>query len=191
MPILGTIASSLQQATGSFFSIASQAISSNQSSVTFNNVDTGNFTHLQIRTMTRFAGNDGGWAIYFNGDTTPANYYSTSMVSTGAGVGYTQAINDSFAIWTMANNSYAANNYSFTIADILDYKNTNKKKTLRSVYGTPSNTDDTQGRLGFTNILWNNASSITTIRFESRNQGSTSDFAANSVFAIYGIKVKE
>lgn len=191
MPILGVVASSLQQATGSFFSIASQTISSNQSSVTFNNVDTGNFTHLQIRTMTRFAGNDGGWAIYFNGDTTPANYYSTSMVGTGTGVGYTQAINDSFGIWTTANNSYAANNYSFTIADILDYKNTSKKKTLRSVYGTPSNTNDTQGRLGFTNILWNNTSSITTIRFESRNQGSTSDFATNSVFAIYGIKVKE
>lgn len=191
MPILGVVASSLQQATGSFFSIASQTISSNQSSVTFNNVDTGNFTHLQIRTMTRFAGNDGGWAIYFNGDTTPANYYSTAMVGTGTGAGYTQAINDSFGIWTMANNNYAANNYSFTVADILDYKNTNKKKTLRSVYGTPSNTDDNQGRLGFTNILWNNASSLTTIRFESRNQGSTSDFAANSVFAIYGIKVKE
>lgn len=168
----------------SYESIATTTLSSTATSVTFSSIpDT--YRHLQLRVMTRFAGNDGGFGFYYNGDTNPGNYRSHFILNGSASnpVGYT--IGDGYMSWTTANNSWTAGFYTTFIVDITNYTSTNKNKVSKTMSGavTPSNQFQT-----FSQTWWNNQNAINSIRFDATAQGGTSSFAANSTFALYGIK---
>jgi hypothetical protein len=71
--------------------------------------------------------------------------------------------------------------YSANVIDILDYTNTNKYKTSRSLQGYDLNGS---GIVSFVSQLWLNTAAITSITFNDRG----SAFQAGTQYALYGIK---
>jgi hypothetical protein len=142
------------------------------------------YKHLQIRTLVRYAGNDGGYGMYYNSDTTAGNYRAHTVATDGASV-YTQQMQDAFAVWGMSNNTHTTGVYNAVIMDISDYTSTSKNTTSRQLWGFDNNGS---GRVGLASMLWVNTAAVTNIRLDANIQGGTSLFAQYSSFALYGIK---
>lgn len=190
-PILGIWASSFNAGgftpTGSYDALATYTVGSTPvSTIEFAGLPTGGqYKHLEIRGIVRFSGNDGGFGMFFNGDSTGTNYYAHNLGTSGSGTPYTQSGNEGWFIWSMANNSATSGVFNGFVANVLDYSNTSKYKTTRILGGYDNNGS---GRMLFSSQLWNNTNAINSIKFDSRIQGSTSDFAQYSQFSIYGVK---
>lgn len=168
----------------SFESIATYTLSSSQTSITFSSIPQ-TYTHLQLRGIVRFAGNDGGFGAYLNNDTTTSNYRSRQMAGAGSSVGSGGAMQDSFVGWTIATSSMTSGVFTAMIFDFLDYSSSTKNKTMRIFSGHDNNGS---GQIRFSSVLWKNTSAVSTIKLDSTNQGSTSSFAQHTTFALYGIK---
>jgi hypothetical protein len=76
----------------------------------------------------------------------------------------------------------AANAYGVSIVDILDYANTNKYKTFRSLAGQDQNSSS--GRIVFVSGLWQSTSAITTLDLNLES-GLWNQYSS---VALYGIK---
>jgi hypothetical protein len=63
---------------------------------------------------------------------------------------------------------------------VLDYGNTNKNKTVKTLAGYDGNGS---GEIWFTSTLWNNTNAITSMTISSNF-----NFTQYSSFALYGIK---
>jgi hypothetical protein len=152
-----------------------------QSSVTFSSIPS-TFTHLQIRAMIKRSGGTGGdnTNLTLNGDT-GSNYAWHQLygdgVSPGVGAGTTQT-----SIRAIHSDA-TANVFGVGIIDILDYSNTNKYKTTRTLAGYDDNIA-TIGYVLFRSGLWQNTAAITSVTL-TPNSGT---FAQYSSFALYGIK---
>ena len=85
-------------------------------------------------------------------------------------------------IYGLAGNNSSASTFGTFIVDILDYKDTNKYKTIRGLAGTDNNGS---GSVYFSSGLWMSTSAITRIDL-APNAGTL--FNQNSSFALYGIK---
>jgi len=169
---------------GDFDSIATTTVGAGgASSVTFSSIPQ-NYTHLQIRMIARntVANSDDNVYMYFNSDT-GANYSYHYVYGFGTGVGTGGTGGASFMIpfrVTGANSTASA--FGVGVCDILDYNNTNKFKTTRSLTGhNQNNTSDTI--FMFSNN-WRSTSAITSITINPPN----SNFVQHSSFALYGIK---
>jgi hypothetical protein len=184
MPILGIIASQdYNRVTNSYESIASTTVGSGGSAtITFSSIP-ATYTHLQIRYL---AANEGSAAtdepVYmrFNSDTTNANYRNHRTNGDGSSVG-----SGSFQLpisSTTNGNGNAATYYSGGVIDVLDYANTNKYATVRSLSGWDSNG---AGQIWLMSELWMNTAAITRIDFTTF---TGSDYREFSKFALYGIK---
>jgi hypothetical protein len=79
-------------------------------------------------------------------------------------------------------NGALSNLFAGYVIDILDYANTNKNKTIRSLAGSDANGS---GTIWFGSIAWLSTSAITSLSF---NIESGSNFTQYSSFALYGIK---
>ena len=79
-------------------------------------------------------------------------------------------------------NSELGSTFGAVVIDILDYANTNKYKTIRSLSGTDYN--NTSGAVGLFSGSWRNTNAITTIKITA----SSANLAQYSQFALYGIK---
>lgn len=66
------------------------------------------------------------------------------------------------------------------VIDLLEYGNTNIYKTARALIGYDNNGS---GQIHFNSGNWRSTAAVTSISFTCNN-----DFAANSHFALYGIK---
>ena len=162
-------------ATSSFESIATVTVGvGGTSSISFSSIPS-TFKHLQIRTMS--IASSGLTIQVGNGSVdTGSNYawhqlYGTGSGSPAANAGTTQ---------TFGYIAYADSTTAPTVAvtDLLDYQNSNKYKTLRSLAGHDRN------GAGFVNLfsgLWQSSSSINTITISGT-------FSQYSQFALYGIK---
>ena len=187
MPILGVIASQISgrlfAPSGAYDSIATTTVGAGgASSITFSSIPS-NYTHLQIRVLARDsrANSATNLVIQFNGDTA-ANYAdhvlygnSTSAVA-GADVSQTSAV----AIRVAGNNA-ASNCFGAGVIDILDYANTSKYKTMRSLSGFE---DNSSGQIWLISGLWISTSAVTSITIAP----TTSPILQYSSFALYGIK---
>ena len=69
------------------------------------------------------------------------------------------------------------------VFDVLDYADTNKYKTGRSLFGSDGNGS---GWIMLSSGNWRNTAAITTIQLRPSAGGNT--FVTNSSFALYGIK---
>ena len=175
MPILGILASAQtgNLATLAYDSIATQTVGAGgAASVTFSSIP-GTYKHLQIRAFIKatddwlFSANGSGGTsydrhlLYGQGSAVSANtYLNTPSFYAGYGGNPTQ--------W----GSY--------IVDILDYANTNKYKTTRSLAGWDGNGS---GFIMLNSSLWRNTSAITSINITA--QGTIQQY---SHFGLYGIK---
>jgi hypothetical protein len=73
--------------------------------------------------------------------------------------------------------------YNGFVIDILDYANTNKYKTIKSLNGTDTNGG---GLILFDSSSWRSTAAITSIKFFSKD--ISRDLNQYSSFALYGIK---
>jgi hypothetical protein len=174
-----------------FASIATVSLSSgNQSSISFTSIPS-TYKHLQIRAIYKWnydsnptSNDQSSVGIRFNSDS-GSNYtlhYLTtngSSVSSGASVptskGYTGI--------SVAPNGYSsfANMYGAAVVDILDYTNTNKYTTIRTLAGSDRNGT---GFINLTSSLWLNTAAITNIEILP----DYPSWKQYSHFALYGIK---
>lgn len=169
---------------GAFESIATTVITSDTASVTFSSIPQ-TYKHLQLR---MFAKTDRGdiddvTLVRFNGDTA-ANYSYHYIRGTGTAASSEGFASSSYIYLNFActGNTGVTNIFASSIVDILDYKDTNKFKTTRSLHGFDANGD---GRVYLASGNWRSTSAITSI-FIDQQYGS--NWKQYSHFALYGIK---
>jgi hypothetical protein len=187
MPILGITASSILKVsdTGAMFPLQVITVGpSGASSVTFSNIP-NTYSHLQIRAIGRTSASEAdgdSFKIRFNSDS-GNNYTEHRLIGTGsaaaAGAGTSQS--NAFG-YQLPSSSQLASSFGLFVMDVLDYKNTNKYKTLRGLGGFETNS---VGRVGFWSSVWMNTNAISSITI-TPNVGA--NFAQYSSFALYGIK---
>jgi hypothetical protein len=187
-PILGIIASQItgHLSTNSYESIQTVTLGASQTTVTFSSIPQ-TYKHLQIRGIarsTRAVTLEGAWA-YFNNDTSTTTYAVHGIAGDGASA-------SSYAIPTpnsgglqggiISAASATSSIFGVFVMDILDYTNTNKNTTTRSLTGADLNGS---GTIRLISGLWLNTAAITSIKFDTQAGG---DFTQYSSFALYGIK---
>ena len=181
-PILGIYASQISghlfAPSGAYDSIATTTLGSTTASVTFSSIPS-TYTHLQLRClMSDTATGSASMTAQFNGDT-GANYSSHILLGNGSTAGAAAFISD-----TKMFSGYfyqGTNIFGAAVVDILDYANTNKYKTLKSLSGGDANGN---GQMRLFSGLWMNTGAISSITLAS-NGGN---FIQYSQFALYGIK---
>lgn len=165
----------------SFDSIASFTANGTSSNYTFSSIS-GTYKHLQIRALIV-----GGTAIgstnldvQFNGDTA-SNYAIHWLSGNGTTVSASAAApNPRIEEIILLGNSNTKN--AVMIMDIIDYANTSKFKTVRTIAGRDENGS---GDIRLSSGLWRSTSAITSIKVYSDNNGA---FPSGTVISLYGIK---
>lgn len=192
MILIGTIASSLLQNVDNGVMDPLQVITvgpSGASDVTFLNIPTTGYSHLQLRIMSRDSRAVEANSLIMNvgnGSIDTGNNYNCHMFrgdgsSVTVGSVGTNYSNIGFAAEPGAN--ALSSTFAVSIFDILDYANTNKYKTVRNLGGYDLNGS---GLLTVQSGLWMNTAAIDRIRFTCSGSGAT--FSQHSQFALYGIK---
>ena len=166
----------------SYESIATVLVGSGgQATVSFTSIPS-TYKHLQIRYIAanQAAASDEPLYMRFNSDSNNSNYRTHRLSGSGSAAG-----SDSFQLpvaSTMNGNGNAATYYAGGVVDVLDYANTNKNKTIRSLSGWDGNGS---GYVYLISELWINTSAVTNIDLTTF---SGSLFRQHSQFALYGIK---
>lgn len=171
--ILGIVASgNYPRVTNSYESIATVTVGSGgASSITFSSIPS-TYKHLQVRGIHKHSAT-GAWAsIQLNSDTTSSNYTYHRLAGDGS---------TAFAEANASNNrtftSY--NHWGSVVIDVLDYLDTNKNTTVRTLSGWDGNGS---GEVNFVSNLWKNTAAVTSLTI------SLSSFVEYSQLALYGIK---
>lgn len=154
-----------------------------QSSISFTSIP-ATYKHLQIRCISResLGSSLGGMYIQLNSDT-GSNYAWHRMWGDGASVFAGASTSTTAQLGgIIATTSGTASVFSTAVIDILDYANTNKNKTLRSLTGLDYNSS---GYVGLHSGLWINTAAVTSIVI---NPDSSQNWQQHSQFALYGIK---
>jgi len=188
-PMLGIMASSISGSkaiTGNYYSISTATVTSGgTTSVTFSSIPS-TYTHLQVRAFSKgdyATASPVAIAFRFNGDS-GANYAIHYLYGAGSGggasgsftsatVGYVGVISDAVD---------NANVFGACVMDVLDYTNTNKYKTTRSISGYDTNGS---GQIYFNSSLWMNTTAVTSLTI---TPGAGTNFNQYSSFALYGVK---
>jgi hypothetical protein len=172
----------------SFDLIQTYILSSNQSSVTFSNLDaySSTYKHLQLRATTRATTSADNIQLSFlriNGDT-GSNYSRHFLQGNGATVASGgDASQTSMFFSTTPQNTTPAGLFSAEVIDFLDAYSTTKNKTIRIFHGV-LNTGSSGPRIMLNSSARLNTESITSITCLT----GSNDFAIGSRFSLYGIK---
>jgi hypothetical protein len=183
MPIFGITASSnMSIKLTDFYQIATTTLGSAQSTIDFTSIPQ-DYSHLQIRGIARdntASTSTVDFRIRLNNDSA-TNYtrhllYGSGSSATGSGVTGSNYIAGLAAQGASTTNVFAGN-----VIDILDYTNTNKNTTLRTILGVDLNGS---GDILLNSGVWLNTSAVSRITLSS----IFGSFAQYSSFALYGIK---
>jgi hypothetical protein len=150
-------------------------------SITFSSIPS-TYSHLQIRGLnkdTQAAPGTQVLSVQFNGDTA-ANYSFHRLTGNGS-TASAAAGTSTTLFYTGSTILNVANTFGTFILDILDYKDTNKYKTARSLDGSDANGS---GEISLRSGSWRNTAAITSITLTPTGTG----IAQYSSFALYGIK---
>jgi hypothetical protein len=155
---------------------------------TFSNIPQ-TFTHLQLRMYLRdtSAANPSDSFLRFNGDTGSnyAYHYLRGNGSTVTSVGFTS---QGYIVTSyVPGSTQLTNNYGCLIVDILDYTNTNKNTTVRTIGGYDNNGS---GIVSLSSGLWLNTAAITSIQagaaYQSDDTGTRIDLYGISTSSATG-----
>jgi hypothetical protein len=138
------------------------------------------FTHLQMRVFGRSTETGTIVNMYarFSGDANAA-YLGHALAGDGSAVSSSSYLGyDAWEIGAIPAASTTANVFGSHIIDILDYTNTNKFKTIRSLIGYDANGS---GNVSLRSGLWRNTGAITSISI------TYPPFATGSRIDLYGI----
>jgi hypothetical protein len=180
--LIGIIASSGGVAGGDYESIATVTLGSAASTISFTSIPS-TYQHLQVRGIARgtFALAEIPIRMRFNSDT--GNNYARHILE-GDGVtaaAYAASTGNLMSIGTATASTAGASMFQGVVADVLDYKDTNKYKTLRNLSGNDRNGS---GAISFTSGLWMNTNAVTSITIFA-DSGNLDQYSS---FALYGIK---
>jgi hypothetical protein len=184
-PVLGIIASSISGNLFNFPANSYESISTvnvgagGTGSVSFSSIPS-TYTHLQLR-ITALLGGVDDVIMRLNSDSAN-NYIGHGVLGNGATPSSATLFGGAYSGIAIFYAPYSGVPIP-SVTDILDYKNTNKFKTTRSLYGAENNT---LGRVQFNSGLWRSTSAVTDI-LVLPSSGAT--FSQYSTFALYGIKV--
>jgi hypothetical protein len=159
----------------SFEKIATFTGTGSSGSISFTSI-AADWNHLQLRLYGK-ADDAVGIYLRFNSDT-GSNYawhrlYGNGSTATAAG--YTSQTR------IAAIGDFDTTNPFSAVIDILDYKNTNKYKTVRLLSGTDKNGS---GSIALYSGLWQNTNAITGIEIYL----SAGNYTTATKYALYGIK---
>lgn len=173
-------------AAGGFDLLETQELASSAASITFSSLDTlaANYKHLQLRLVgrTTWAGDGQALRVQFNGDT-GANYSrhylrATNTVSSAGAGSLTYFFTGQFP-----GTNPAADIFGASVLDILDFSNTSKNTTARSLGGM------VDASIPHTHIYldsgaWYNTAAVTSITLFPTNGSLDTDFR----ISLYGIR---
>lgn len=154
------------------------------STITFSSIPS-TYKHLQLRSIAQSSTIGGNWqrlVVSFNSDTTNGNYVDHVLQGNGAGASAYAETSTRKGFGAAA--SSGANVFNANVTDILDYANTSKNKTSRTLRGLDSNGAYT-GVVAFESNLWMSTAAINSIVLTIEDGSS---FTQYSQFALYGIK---
>ena len=181
--VFGTLSTGVAVSTNSYESISTVTVGAGGSaSIDFTSIPS-TYTHLQIRAIckdTTATSNVGSIYGRFNSDT-GSNYARHYLNGSGSAVGAGGGSSQTSMFFGTGLEANFTNIFAANVIDILDYANTNKYKTTRSLSGADTNGG---GFVQFMSGLWMNTAAITSITILP-NQNN---FAQYSSFALYGIK---
>ena len=177
--------------TTSYESIATTNPTTGQS-ISFTSIPS-TYKHLQVRFIARTSLSATAFAaasITFNNDTSTSNYAYHRLF--GANIAGTQAAysgGDPSPTLAYVAGAAAANNlaneFAAGVIDVFDYQNTNKNKTVRSLWGGDDNTNGAFGQIHLNSGLWMSTTAINRLDI---SLGSGQNYVTGSQFALYGIK---
>lgn len=162
--------------------ISTQVLASTATTITFSSIPS-NYKHLQIRIAVRgtvaLTNTSFGWQ--YNGDT-GTNYAIHYLEGNGTTVVSSSSTTRSdIRADSIDAASGTASAFTPIIIDILDFANTSKYKTNRSIHGRSSSGSTVRLSSG----LWMNTAAITSISFF--DPANSSPFAIGSRFSLYGV----
>jgi hypothetical protein len=167
--------------SGSMYPLGVFTLAEATATVTFSNIPQ-TYTHLQVRGILLNTSTQPQMLMRFNSDS--AGNYSRHQLEGNGSTATSGAASSTTSIIHFINGieSTTTAGSSF-VTDILDYRNTNKAKTIRSLAGTEKNGS---GQVFLISGAWYKSplEAINTITLTT----NTSTFAANSSFALYGIQ---
>lgn len=172
---LGILASSLPSGGNALTLISTTILNSTSSSVTFSSIP-ATYKHLQIRFAGNSTTNGSDFEIQFNSDTA-TNYSTHWLVGTGSSVSSAGLANQSIMLAFGVQTGMNTTATTAVIVDILDYANTNKYKTMRSLAGT------TTTEICLTSGSWRSNTAVSSITLKTANYAYT----AGSRFSLYGV----
>lgn len=148
--------------------------------ITFSSIPQ-NYTHLQLRYITRNTAVTDSTYMRVNGD--DVQNYSYHMLR-GNGTSATATAATTQSVVELPFTAYSgttANVFTAGVLDILDYSNTSKYKTFRTLGGADLNGS---GAVNFVSGSWRSTSAITSIVIYV----APTSIAQYSQFALYGIR---
>jgi hypothetical protein len=197
MPVLQTWASASVNAwrswgvaasPGAYELISTTVLGSSAASVTFSGLGTSAaaYKHLQIRLTSRVDSATNlqqDLFLQLNGDS--ANNYSQHQLygnNGSAGSSATASTNKMY-LGTSPTSLAPGSDFGAAIADIVDFQNTSKNKTMRSLAGEYSGTG-VNAIVMLLSSAWYSTSAITSLTILP----SSSNIVAGSRFSLYGIR---
>ena len=158
--------------------IASNTLSTTTASVTFSSI-ASTYTDLLVKVSARTDNTDTPIYIYFNSDTTNANYSVRRLLGTGSAAS-SASFSAPYVIYADVS-TYTASTFGNAEVYIPNYLvSSNKSMSIDSV----NENNATGAEAVLTAGLWSNTAAITSIKF----QPLTGNFATYSTFYLYGIK---
>lgn len=172
---------------GAMIPLATTTLTTTTATVTFSSIPQA-YEHLQIRIWGyNTSGSDRTLWLQFNSDS-GSNYRNHwlsgngSAASAGADSAATVGILPLNANSSQTGFNGDSTKASVVIMDILDYTNTNKYTTVRTLGGWDGNGG---GYAYLASGLWMNTAAISTLYFQLPY---STNFGTNTTFALYGIK---
>lgn len=165
---------------GGFESIATTTVGSGgSSSITFSSIP-ATYKHLQLRHLARNSGNNISARTTFNSDSSSV-YTIHELYGDGSSAFAAAQTGIAYYPTGLVGPNSSSGVFGVSVTDILDYADTNKFKTARTLTGYDGNGS---GYVELTSGVWRSTSAITSITIVP-NAGS---FVQYSHFALYGIK---
>lgn len=184
MIIPGIIASRFTP-QGDFESIATVSVGAGgSSSISFNSIPS-TYQHLQLRWIgrTNRAGNASDTVTIALNSDSGANYSYHNLYGDGSAAGAGAGANTTIMyVGWVAGATALSNTFGVGVLDILDYANTNKYKTVRSLTGRENNGS---GIVSIESNSWRSTSAVTSLTITSQFGGT---YQQHSQFALYGIR---
>lgn len=160
----------------SYESIATVTVGAGgSSSVSFSSIPS-TYKHLQIRAIGKPSTSQDWLCARLNGATSGYSFHA--LYGSGASAGAEGGASVSYARMMLADPSQ----FGGFIIDILDYADTNKYKTLRSLWGYDNNGS---GYVGINSSVYQSTSATTSVTLLN---ASGNNFVQYSSFALYGVK---